>query len=332
MCVVGYTSEPWNRSTTKAARYEFTAARDENGVPHVEAPSWREALYAWGYMHAIDRPTQVYFARAVASGQATERIANKPELLEMDIFLRRAGLYRDLDREYPPAARDHARAARLVLPGRQRRPLRRRPHAADVGHRFPPAAVGAVSRAAHRQAAELRRPLDRRAGERAAAAGADSTGRRRRAAARAVPPVPRRHRFRAAPRDSHRQAAVGRSAGTAGRLAAAGRQQRLGREPGAQCDRSRAVGFRSALGSESVAVDLVRNRAQLGRRRVRDGRDAARLPDHGRRPHEPTGVGRHVHARRHERLISSKIAGQAAPAAGNIGAAINGSISSIARK
>ena len=51
-------------------------------------------------MHAIDRPTQVYFARAVASGQAAERIANKPELLEMDIFLRRAGLYRDLDREF----------------------------------------------------------------------------------------------------------------------------------------------------------------------------------------------------------------------------------------
>ena len=88
------------RIRTKAARYPFTAARDEHGVPHIEAPSWREALYAWGYMHAIDRPTQLYFARAVAGGRATERIANKPELLEMDIFLRRAGLYRDLETEY----------------------------------------------------------------------------------------------------------------------------------------------------------------------------------------------------------------------------------------
>jgi penicillin G amidase len=88
------------RIQTKAARYEFAAARDENGVPHITAPSWREALYAWGYMHATDRPTQVYFARAVASGQAAELIANKPELLEMDIFLRRAGLYRDLEREF----------------------------------------------------------------------------------------------------------------------------------------------------------------------------------------------------------------------------------------
>jgi penicillin amidase len=86
--------------STKAARYPFTAERDENGVPHIHAASWLEAIYAWGYMHATDRPTQVYFARAVASGQAAERIANKPELLETDIFLRRAALYRDLDLEF----------------------------------------------------------------------------------------------------------------------------------------------------------------------------------------------------------------------------------------
>jgi penicillin amidase len=84
----------------KAARYDFSAVRDENGVPHVNAPTWREALYAWGYMHALDRPTQLYFARAVASGRAAERIAGKPELLEMDLLLRRAGLERGLDREF----------------------------------------------------------------------------------------------------------------------------------------------------------------------------------------------------------------------------------------
>ncbi|MEX2316295.1 MAG: penicillin acylase family protein [Pirellulales bacterium] len=90
----------------KAARYEVAVARDDNGVPHVQAPDWREAIYAWGYMHAIDRPTQLYFARAMASGRAAERIANKPELFETDLFLRRAGLYRDLDREFKrlPAA------------------------------------------------------------------------------------------------------------------------------------------------------------------------------------------------------------------------------------
>ncbi len=88
------------RIQTKSARYQFMAARDKNGIPHIQAASWREALYAWGYMHAIDRPTQLHFARAVAGGQAAERLANKHELLEMDIFLRRAGLYRDLDSEF----------------------------------------------------------------------------------------------------------------------------------------------------------------------------------------------------------------------------------------
>jgi len=85
--------------TPKSARFPFAAHRDDAGVPHVTASSWQEAIYALGYMHATDRPTQLYFARAVASGQATERIADKPELLEMDLFLRRAGLERHLKNE-----------------------------------------------------------------------------------------------------------------------------------------------------------------------------------------------------------------------------------------
>ena len=83
----------------KSARHPFTAERDENGVPHVVARTWQEALYAWGYLHALDRPTQLYFARAVATGRAAEFIRNKPELYETDLFIRRAGLYRFLPRE-----------------------------------------------------------------------------------------------------------------------------------------------------------------------------------------------------------------------------------------
>ena len=44
------------------------------------------------YLHAIDRPTQIYFARAVAAGRAAERIAAKPELVEMErMYRKRAG-------------------------------------------------------------------------------------------------------------------------------------------------------------------------------------------------------------------------------------------------
>ena len=52
------------------------------------------ALYGLGFLHAVDRPTQMLFGHAVASGRSTELIADKPELLEADRFFRRAGLFR----------------------------------------------------------------------------------------------------------------------------------------------------------------------------------------------------------------------------------------------
>jgi penicillin amidase len=83
----------------KHARRRFTVARDIHGVPHVSASSWRAALYGLGYMHGIDRPTQLLFSRAVASGQSAELIADKPELLETDRFFRRVGLHLNLESE-----------------------------------------------------------------------------------------------------------------------------------------------------------------------------------------------------------------------------------------
>ncbi len=83
----------------KNPRRRFTAARDENGVPHIAAATWRNALYGLGYLHAIDRPTQMLFAHAVASGRSAELIADKPELLETDRFFRRVGLFLHLERE-----------------------------------------------------------------------------------------------------------------------------------------------------------------------------------------------------------------------------------------
>jgi len=81
------------------ARRAFSAVRDDAGVPHIEAASWRECLYGLGYLHALDRPTQMLFAAAMARGQAAERIHDTPELLETDRFFRRVGLYLGLERE-----------------------------------------------------------------------------------------------------------------------------------------------------------------------------------------------------------------------------------------
>jgi len=85
--------------STRFARYRFEARRDEYGVPHVQAASWREALYALGYLHALDRPTQMLFGEVVASGRAAELIADSEELVETDHLFRRAGIHRNLKRE-----------------------------------------------------------------------------------------------------------------------------------------------------------------------------------------------------------------------------------------
>ncbi len=83
----------------KHAQRPFTAVRDDCGVPHVQALEWLDALYALGFMHAIDRPTQLLFSRAMAGGRSAELIAEKWELWETDRFFRRAGLHLNLERE-----------------------------------------------------------------------------------------------------------------------------------------------------------------------------------------------------------------------------------------
>ena len=78
---------------------EFSVARADDGVPHIQAADWRDALYGLGYLHAQDRPTQMLFARAVASGRGAELIADQSELVETDRFFRHRGLHLNTRRE-----------------------------------------------------------------------------------------------------------------------------------------------------------------------------------------------------------------------------------------
>lgn len=94
-------------------RRSLDAARDDNGVVHIHAPTWLDALYGLGYAHATDRPTQLLFGRCVAAGRTAEKIADKPELIETDRFFRRAGLSRNLAVEARrlPSELDHQLSA-----------------------------------------------------------------------------------------------------------------------------------------------------------------------------------------------------------------------------
>lgn len=92
---------------TKYAARAFTAARDKHGVPHITASSWHDALYGLGFMHGMDRPTQMLFSRTVANGRTAELIADKPAMLETDRFFRKAGLFRHVARETSQLAPHH---------------------------------------------------------------------------------------------------------------------------------------------------------------------------------------------------------------------------------
>lgn len=80
-------------------RRQFSVARNDHGIPHIAGASWLDVLAGLGYMHALDRGTQMFFSRSVANGRAAEQISDKPELLETDRFFRRIGLHQNLIEE-----------------------------------------------------------------------------------------------------------------------------------------------------------------------------------------------------------------------------------------
>ncbi len=87
-----------------ASDLPFRVVRDAAGVPHIHSDSFSNALFGLGYMHALDRGTQLLFARSIASGRALEQIADRPELEETDLFFRRIGLHLRLDEEFQALA------------------------------------------------------------------------------------------------------------------------------------------------------------------------------------------------------------------------------------
>ena len=276
-------------------------------MPHVEAATWNEALYAWGYMHAVDRPTQVYFARAIASGQATERIANKPELLEMDILLRRAGLYRDLEREFrslPDATReqldwycqgvndglvDAGRTLPMWVTGFRPRP-------------WEPESVLLIGKLLSFAGLTIGEQENERLLLELIQLGVDDERLRELFTPYldGIDFEPLRE-IRIAKRMSDETLELladlprlaGSNAWAVSPARSATGHAMLASDPHLEVNRLPSIWYEIAH--------------PLGRWRIRDGRDAARLPDHGGWPHAPALVGRHVHARRHERFFHRRL-------------------------
>lgn len=66
-------------------------ARDEWGVPHIEAETRHDLYFALGVVHAQDRLWQLDLHRRIASGRLAELLG--PDAVQQDMFLRTLGLY-----------------------------------------------------------------------------------------------------------------------------------------------------------------------------------------------------------------------------------------------
>ncbi len=69
-----------------------TILRDQHGIPHIEANSLEEAIFAQGFAHAQDRLWQMEFQRRVGAGRLAEIVG--AQALPTDRFMRLLGFYR----------------------------------------------------------------------------------------------------------------------------------------------------------------------------------------------------------------------------------------------
>lgn len=74
-------------------------ARDAAGVPHVRASYDTDLLRGMGYCHAVDRGIAMRLVKAIGWGRATEWLRDDDELFQVDVAMRRLGLFRDADAE-----------------------------------------------------------------------------------------------------------------------------------------------------------------------------------------------------------------------------------------
>ncbi len=84
--------------SSPALTQEARILRDRNAIPHIQAASRNEALFALGFAHAQDRLWQMEVNRRVAAGRLAEAFG--PRALDTDKFLRTLGVRRSATRAY----------------------------------------------------------------------------------------------------------------------------------------------------------------------------------------------------------------------------------------
>ncbi|HEY7610137.1 MAG TPA: penicillin acylase family protein [Alphaproteobacteria bacterium] len=89
--------------------------RDRNGVPHIYARSYEDAMYALGFVHAQDRLFQMESQRRIGAGRMSEVAGSSA--LGLDRMMRALGLYRRAEADFAHLERATQRALEAYAAG-----------------------------------------------------------------------------------------------------------------------------------------------------------------------------------------------------------------------
>ena len=81
--------------TLKGPESKINIKRNQYGIPEIQGVSYRDLAYGLGFVHANDRQLQVLLTRILLQGMAAEKLAGKPELIEIDRYMRRMNFLPD---------------------------------------------------------------------------------------------------------------------------------------------------------------------------------------------------------------------------------------------
>ena len=91
-------TKPSGKRIIKSLGDSVAISFDESDIPHIQAKSSSDALFALGYLHASERSWQMEMNRRLASGRLSEILGK--ETLAIDRFIRTLGIKRAAEKQF----------------------------------------------------------------------------------------------------------------------------------------------------------------------------------------------------------------------------------------
>ena len=91
-------TNPSGKRVIKSLGDSVAISFDESDIPHIQAKSSSDALFALGYLHASERSWQIEINRRLASGRLSEILGK--ETLAIDRFIRTLGIKHAAEKQF----------------------------------------------------------------------------------------------------------------------------------------------------------------------------------------------------------------------------------------